>query len=96
MLVRVSMRGVILNGVDLIANLVIERMKFEDTAGNVTYTIPNCACGLTGGCEYCQPIHISRYGCRDYIFLETHEERFLGPQLKEFYRKKGLLYKDES
>lgn len=32
--------------------------RIEDTAGNVTYTIPNCDCGLTGGCWKCQPIHI--------------------------------------
>lgn len=65
--------------------------RIEDTAGNVTYTIPDCDCGLTGGCEKCQPIHISRYGCRDYIFPETHEERFLDPNLIEFYKKKGYI-----
>ena len=63
--------------------------RIEDTVGNVTYTIPNCDCGLTGGCEKCQPINISRYGCRDYIFPEPREEHFMDENLKEFYRKKG-------
>ena len=36
-------------------------MRIEDTAGNITYIIPNCDCGLTGGCEKCQPIHIPKY-----------------------------------
>lgn len=62
-------------------------MRTEDTAGNVIYTIPNCDCGSTSGCEKCQPIRISRYG---------YEERFLDEKLKEFYRKKGLLYSYES
>ena len=29
--------------------------RIEDTAGNVTYTTPNCDCGSTGGCEKCKP-----------------------------------------
>jgi hypothetical protein len=36
-------------------------MKIEDTGGNITYWIPNCGCGLTGGCEKCQPITIFKY-----------------------------------
>ena len=34
-------------------------MRIEDTGGNITYTIDNCDCGLTGGCWKCQPIRIS-------------------------------------
>jgi len=33
-------------------------MRIEDTGGNVTYTIDDCDCGLTGGCNKCQPLHI--------------------------------------
>ncbi len=32
--------------------------RIEDTGGNVTYTIDDCDCGLTGGCWKCQPVHI--------------------------------------
>lgn len=68
--------------------------RIEDTAGNVTYTIPNCDCGLTGGCEKCQPICIPKYNRIEYIFPEPHEEKFLDPKLVEFYRKKGYLRED--
>jgi len=34
--------------------------RIEDTCGNVTYTIPNCDCGLTGGCDKCQSIFIPK------------------------------------
>lgn len=34
-------------------------MRIEDTGGNVTYTIDNCDCGFTGGCNKCQPVHIT-------------------------------------
>lgn len=65
--------------------------KIEDTVGNVTYTIPNCDCGLTGGCDKCQPLCIPRHSDVEYIFLETHEERFLSPDLERFYKKKGYI-----
>ena len=58
----------------------------EDTGGNVTYAIPYCECGLTGGCDRCQPS-----GCRDNIFSELDEDRFMDEGLKEFYRKRGYL-----
>ncbi len=64
--------------------------RIEDTGGNITYTIDNCDCGLTGGCWKCQPIHISGYGSRDYLSPE-----FMDENLREFYRKKGLLYRHE-
>ncbi len=35
--------------------------RIEDTGGNITYTIDDCDCGLTGGCWKCQPIHIRPY-----------------------------------
>lgn len=50
--------------------------RIEDTAGNVTYTIPNCDCGLTGGCEKCRPIHIPKHKSVRYIYPEPYEERF--------------------
>ena len=56
-------------------------MRIEDTSGKVTYLITNCDCGLTGGCDKCQPIY----------FPETHEEDFLAPDLEEYYRKKGYF-----
>jgi len=56
--------------------------RIEDTVGNVTYTIPNCDCGLTGGCEKCQPIHIPKHKSVSYIYPEPHEERFLDGNLK--------------
>lgn len=31
-------------------------MQYETTGGDIILTIPNCDCGLTGGCEKCQPI----------------------------------------
>lgn len=69
--------------------------RIEDTAGNVTYTIPNCDCGLTGGCEKCQPIYTPKHSEIEYVFPEPHEERFMDENLKEFYRKKGLLHRCE-
>lgn len=74
-------------------------MRIEDTAGNATYTIPNCDCGLTGGCDKCQPIKLAMqhriFGGEMFIFPEPYEEKFLDENLKEFYRKKGLLYTSE-
>lgn len=68
-------------------------MRIEDTAGNVTYTIPYCECGLTGGCEKCQPMKLAMqhriFDGEMFVFPEPHEERFLAPDLVEFYRKKG-------
>ena len=63
-----------------------------DTAGNPVLTIVHCDCGLTGGCEKCQP---QNFPCREehyyYIFPETHEENFLSPDLEKFYQKKGYI-----
>ena len=33
--------------------------RIESTGGDVCITVDNCDCGLTGGCEKCQPIHFS-------------------------------------
>ncbi len=41
-------------------------MRIEDTAGNVTYTFSNCDCGLTGGCEKCQPLYIPKHSVVEY------------------------------
>jgi len=30
-------------------------MYYGTTGGDIIITIPNCDCGLTGGCEKCQP-----------------------------------------
>ena len=57
-----------------------------DTAGNMTIGFAQCDCGLTGGCEKCRPFTIPK---------EIHEEKFLDPNLKEFYRKRGYLYRSE-
>ncbi len=62
--------------------------RIEDTAGNVTYTIPNCDCGLTGGCWKCQPLHIP-------FIVTPYKIDFMDNNLREFYRKKGLLYNSE-
>ena len=85
--------------------------RYETTGGDVYYTIPYCDCGLTGGCNKCQPLHISAMppytnykpnpsfdGEQFYqrdIDPKTHEERFLDDDLREFYRKKGYLYEGE-
>lgn len=77
--------------------------RIEDTGGNVTYTIDNCDCGLTGGCARCQPIVLKRPpptsfpSVRFYpdVVYEMHEERFMDENLKAFYRKRGLLYESE-
>ncbi len=34
--------------------------QYETTGGDIILTIPNCTCGLTGGCEKCQPIVIRK------------------------------------
>ena len=34
--------------------------KIETTGGQVTITIDNCNCGLTGGCWKCRPIILSK------------------------------------
>lgn len=65
--------------------------RIETTGGDVYYTIPYCDCGLTGGCEKCQPIYIPKHKSVEYIFPEPHEERFLAPSLEEFYKKKGYI-----
>jgi len=74
-------------------------MRSEDTAGNTTYTIPYCDCGLTGGCNKCQPIKLAMqfriFGGEAIIFPEPHEEKFMDENLREFYRKKDLLYSHE-
>ena len=68
-------------------------MTQEDTAGNATYTIPSCDCGLTGGCEKCQPMPTPkhRYEEVEYVFPETREERFIDEDLRKFYEKKGYM-----
>ena len=33
----------------------------ETTGGDTIITIPNCDCGLTGGCERCQPIVLPKH-----------------------------------
>lgn len=35
--------------------------RIETTDGDVYYTKPNCDCGLTGGCDRCQPILMQRF-----------------------------------
>ena len=62
--------------------------RIEDTGGIVTYTIPNCDCGLTGGCWMCQPLHVPFIGT-------PYKIDFMGNNLREFYRKSGLLYDSE-
>jgi hypothetical protein len=32
---------------------------YETTGGDMVITIPNCDCGLTGGCEKCYPITVA-------------------------------------
>ena len=45
-----------------------------------------CDCGLTGGCEKCQP-HIKP--SPKYVEVNFDIEEPLSPDLKEFYRRKG-------
>jgi len=70
--------------------------RIETTGGDVYYTIPNCDCGLTGGCSKCQDIPRSRYTgyeCPDPTDWrkEIDESKFRDPKLEAFLRKKGLL-----
>ena len=54
-------------------------MKY-DTSGNIIYKfIQNCDCGLTGGCERCNPA-LRKWGMLDEIPI-TDEEY-------EYYEKK--------
>jgi len=66
----------------------------KDTGGNVCYAIPYCDCGLTGGCEKCQPnvnwVPRDEYPS-DTLFPEPHESDFLDPALRAFYIKKGYI-----
>ncbi len=55
------------------------------TGGDREYPIPYCDCGLTGGCKECQPAWNPKYA----------RSGFLDDNLREFYRKRGLLYKGE-
>ena len=41
--------------------------QFQTTSGDLIITIPNCDCGLTGGCEKCKTIIISKQKTT-YIF----------------------------
>ena len=66
-------------------------MRIEDTAGNVAYIIPYCDCGLTGGCEKCQPLHMPEYNAIEYVFPEEPKNIPLGPALERFYKKKGYF-----
>ena len=50
-----------------------------DTAGNIIEEmIPNCDCGLTGGCEKCNPFLRKRYFYKKWTLLDevpiTEEE----------------------
>lgn len=65
--------------------------RIETTGGDVYYTIPNCDCGLTGGCEKCQPLKVFKE--KESIYPCTREGEFLAPDLVEFYRKRqqGLI-----
>ena len=48
-----------------------ERMKY-DTAGNpIIEIIPNCSCGLTGGCEKCNPFLGKRVPTIEEIWKTT-------------------------
>jgi len=59
-------------------------MRIEDTVGSVTYTIPCCDCGLTSGCDKCQPIHISNTPTVEYHPVEYHPSPRFDPA--KFYR----------
>lgn len=60
-------------------------MQYETTGGDIIITIPNCDCGLTGGCEKCQPIILQKTPKITY----TSPNRFSYPlciaQLKDKY-----------
>ena len=36
-------------------------MRYKTTGGDIIITIPNCDCGLTGGCIKCQPIILKKH-----------------------------------
>ena len=65
--------------------------RIEDTIGNATYTIPNCDCGLTGGCDNCQPLRLAMqyriFGGEVFIYPEP--ELPIPPALEAFYQKRG-------
>lgn len=46
----------------------------ETTSGDKIIIIPNCDCGLTGGCAKCQPIFIPRYPSVILIKPSRYEE----------------------
>jgi len=77
----------------------VSMARIETTGGDVYYTIPNCDCGLTGGCSKCQPGYrivlenrYTKYECPDPTdWKEIDESKFRDPKLEAFLRKKGLL-----
>ena len=71
----------------------VSMARIETTGGDVYYTIPNCDCGLTGGCSKCQPgYRIVLEKCPDPTdWKEIDESKFRDPKLEAFLRKKGLL-----
>ena len=74
-------------------------MKTETTGGDVYYTIPNCDCGLTGGCPKCQNVPRSRYTeyappeptTSSTFWIDIDESKFRDPKLEAFLRKKGYI-----
>ena len=50
-------------------------MKY-DTAGNpIIEIIPNCSCGLTGGCEKCNPSLAEGGGTKDKVNVLIRQNR---------------------
>ena len=57
----------------------------EDTGGNITITIDDCACGATGGYWKCQPIHYPPFQNAMPRFIERRSIPFT-------YQEWGVKY----
>ncbi len=69
--------------------------RIEDTGGNVTYTIYNCDCGLTGGCWKCQPMRFSKQFTYKPSARFYPEVSYKPIQRKETYAELGIRLKAE-
>jgi len=68
----------------------------NDTAGNkIEEIIPNCNCGLTGGCKKCNPNFYSFTSYPfDYIYEKSHDNQnfeMTPIQRRRYYKEIGLL-----
>lgn len=65
--------------------------RIETTGGDVYYTIPNCDCDLTGGCEKCQPF-ILPLTIDAESFLPLFNEQWKQQRLQEIRKESHRRY----